>query len=62
MDRGQQACQVALERQQARGELRGDKPRKFLAVAVWNYDDKCVQVWEITQKSVFDALHEIKRA
>lgn len=37
----------------------GDKPRKFLAVAVWNYDDQCVQVWEITQKSVFDALHEI---
>jgi hypothetical protein len=37
----------------------GDKPRKFLAVAVWNYDDQCVQVWEITQKSVFDALHDI---
>lgn len=39
----------------------GDKPRKFLAVAVWNYDDQCVQVWEITQKSVFDALHEITK-
>jgi hypothetical protein len=39
----------------------GDKPRKFLAVAVWNYNERCVQVWEITQKSVFDALFEITK-
>ena len=29
---------------------------------MWNYDDQCVQVWEITQKSVFDALHEITKS
>jgi hypothetical protein len=37
------------------------RPRKFLAVVVWNYQDECVQVWEITQKTLIDALNEITR-
>ncbi len=35
------------------------KPRKFMACAVWNYDAETVQVWEITQKSIMDALAAI---
>ena len=39
----------------------GDKPRKFLAVAVWNYDDQCVQVWEITQRTLQESLDALTR-
>lgn len=39
----------------------GSRPRKFLAVVVWNYATESVQVWEVRQVSIINALHEITR-
>lgn len=39
----------------------GSKPRSFLAVVVWNYDDSQVQVWEITQRTLQDALVQLTK-
>jgi len=35
------------------------KPKSFIAVAVWNYDEKDVQVWEITQSSIREAIENL---
>ena len=35
------------------------KPRKFIACAVWNYEAQTVQVWDVTQRSVIDAIFSI---
>lgn len=32
------------------------KPRSFIAVVIWNYEASQVQVWEITQRTLQDAL------
>lgn len=39
----------------------GSRPKKFLAVVVWNYETESVQVWEIVQASIIAALHEITK-
>lgn len=33
-----------------------EKPKHFWAVAIWNYDEKSLQVWEITQGTIQTAL------
>lgn len=33
-----------------------DSPQHFWAMPVWNYKDKCIQVLELKQKSVLEAL------
>lgn len=32
------------------------KPKSFIAVAVWNYQDRVTQVWEITQRTLQESL------
>lgn len=32
------------------------KPKKFIAVTVWNYEAERIQVWEITQRTLQDTL------
>ena len=39
----------------------GTKPRVFLAVAVWNYEERCTQVWEITQRTLQESLDALTR-
>lgn len=39
----------------------GSRPKKFLAVVVFNYDTNSVQVWEVRQVSIINALHEITK-
>ena len=34
----------------------GDKAKYFWALVVWNYETEQSEVWEITQKSILDAL------
>lgn len=31
-------------------------PKEFWALTVYNYNEKCVQVWEITQRSIKEAI------
>lgn len=39
-------------------DFRADtKPKLFIACAVWNYEERAVQVWEITQRSLQESLH-----
>ena len=35
------------------------KPRSFIACAVWNYEAKQIQVWEITQRTIQDTLQQL---
>lgn len=35
------------------------KHKKFIAVVVWNYTLNCLQVWEITQRSIYDTLESL---
>ncbi len=35
------------------------KPKKFLAVVVWNYNLNCLQIWEITQRTIYDTLESL---
>lgn len=35
------------------------KNKKFIAVVVWNYNLSCLQVWEITQRSIYDTLESL---
>jgi len=39
----------------------GDKPKTFIAVAVWNYEEKVTQVWEITQRTLQESLDLLTR-
>jgi hypothetical protein len=39
----------------------GTKPRVFIAVAVWNYEERCTQVWEITQRTLQESLDALTR-
>ena len=38
-----------------------ERAKKFLAMVAWNYETESVQVWEVTQSSIINALHEISR-
>lgn len=42
------------------GELR-DAPRHFWSLAVWNYDAKRVQVWEITQGTIQTPIRSLSK-
>lgn len=35
------------------------KAKKFIAVVVWNYTTKCLQIWEITQRTIYDTLESL---
>ena len=39
----------------------GTKPRVFIAVAVWNYEERTTQVWEITQRTLQESLDALTR-
>ena len=39
----------------------GTKPRVFVACAVWNYEERATQVWEITQRTLQDALDALTK-
>ncbi len=39
----------------------GTKPRIFIACAVWNYEERTTQVWEITQKTLQESLDALTR-
>jgi len=39
----------------------GTKPRVFIAVAVWNHEERCTQVWEITQRTLQESLDALTR-
>ena len=39
----------------------GTKPRVFIACVVWNYEERCTQVWEITQKTLQESLDALTR-
>lgn len=37
-------------------------PRHFWAMVVWNYEAKCLQIWEITQKSIMSAIKGLSKS
>jgi hypothetical protein len=37
-------------------------PRHFWAMVVWNYEEKCLQVWEITQKSIMQKIKGLSKS
>jgi len=39
----------------------GTKPRLFIAVVVWNYEERVSQVWEITQRTLQESLDALTR-
>ena len=39
----------------------GSKPRVFIACAVWNYEERATQVWEITQRTLQESLDALTR-
>ena len=39
----------------------GTKPRVFIACVVWNYEERCTQVWEITQRTLQESLDTYTR-
>lgn len=39
----------------------GTKPRLFVAVVVWNYEERVSQVWEITQRTLQESLDALTR-
>ena len=60
MDGRQQASALEVGRHTTRGRLPcRDKAKAVYhsACAVWNYEERAVQVWEITQRSLQESLH-----
>ena len=39
----------------------GTKPKRFIAMAVFNYETSSIQVWEMTQKTLIDQLNSISK-
>lgn len=36
------------------------KKKQYMAVVVWNYDEGVCQIWEITQKTIVDAILQLR--
>ena len=38
-----------------------DKIKEFWAMPVWNYKDECIQIWQISQVSIKEAINNLVR-
>ena len=38
-----------------------ERPKKFVAVVVWNYELESLQIWEITQRTIIDVLDNLSK-
>ena len=45
-----------LDEKYEQSDLGPDGVKQFMAIKVYNYNDSCIQVFQITQKSIFKAL------
>lgn len=41
------------------GEMKPERPKHFWALVVWNYNDKALQVWEVTQGTIQSQLTDL---